>query len=100
MGNSETLEISELQSRYARLQLLYDVSNTIHSTLDAQEALGLIISEAVRVLRGTSGSVALVNPTSSFLEIQAAYQLPPNSSLLRLKVGEGITGWVALTGKA
>jgi signal transduction histidine kinase len=100
MVNSETLEISELQSRYARLQLLYDVSNTIHSTLDAQEALGLIISEAVRVLRGSSGSVALVNPTTSFLEIQAAYQLPPNSSLLRLKVGEGITGWVALTGKA
>ncbi len=91
--------LSELQARYDRLSLLYHVGNVIHSTLDAQEALQLILSEAVRVMRASSGSVVLVNPTSNFLEIQASQGLPSNAADLKLRVGEGITGWVARAGK-
>ena len=43
-------------SRYERLQLLYQVSNVIHSTLEPQEALQLIVSEAVRLMHASSGS--------------------------------------------
>ena len=92
-------ELSKLKSRYERLSLLYQVSNVIHSTLDSQEALQLIVSEAVRLTRAASGSVALINPTSGFLEIHASQNLPTSSSRLKLRVGEGITGWVARTGK-
>jgi signal transduction histidine kinase len=92
-------ELSKLMSRYERLSLLYQVSNVIHSTLDSQEALQLIVSEAVRLTRAASGSVALINPTSGFLEIHASQNLPTSSSRLKLRVGEGITGWVARTGK-
>jgi signal transduction histidine kinase len=88
-----------LQGRYERLNLLYHVGNVIHSTLDPQEALQLIVSEAVRVMRASSGSVVLINPTSNFLEIQASKGLPPNASELKLRVGEGITGWVARVGQ-
>lgn len=86
--------------RYERLRLLYQVSNVIHSTLDSQEALERIIREAVRVMRASSGSVVLLNPHTGFLEIQAANGLPVNAKSLRLRMGEGITGWVARTGKA
>lgn len=89
----------ELEKRFERLHLLYEVSNVIHSTLDPQQALDLIIREAVRVTRASSGSVALINPTNGFLEIEAASGLPEQSRALRLRVGEGITGWVARTGK-
>ena len=41
----------------------------------------------------------LINPTSGFLEIQASEGLPPNAAELKLRVGEGVTGWVARTGK-
>jgi signal transduction histidine kinase len=92
-------ELSKLKSRYERLSLLYQVSNVIHSTLDSQEALQLIVSEAVRLMRAASGSVALINPTSGFLEIHASQNLPTSSSRLKLRVGEGITGWVARAGK-
>ena len=92
-------DLSKLMSRYERLSLLYQVSNVIHSTLDSQEALQLIVSEAVRLTRAASGSVALINPTSGFLEIHASQNLPTSSSRLKLRVGEGITGWVARTGK-
>jgi signal transduction histidine kinase len=86
-------------SRYERLQLLYQVSNVIHSTLEPQEALQLIVSEAVRLMHASSGSVVLINPTSDFLEIHASQNLPAAATRLKLRVGEGITGWVARTGK-
>jgi signal transduction histidine kinase len=93
-------ELDELRERYARLNALYQVSNILHSSLDHQEALQIIIREAVRLMRASSGSAVLINPTNGFLEIQAAENLPANASRLKLKVGEGITGWVARTGKS
>jgi signal transduction histidine kinase len=90
---------SKLVLRYERLNLLYQVSNVIHSTLEPQEALQLIVSEAVRITRASSGSVILINPTSGLLEIHASKGLPPKAARLQLRMGEGITGWVARTGK-
>jgi len=78
---------------------LYLVSKVIHSTLDQQEALDLIIREAVRLVNATTGSLVLINPINGFLEIQAAYGLPKGTEL-KLRVGEGITGWVAQQGKS
>lgn len=92
-------ELAELKARYDRLNLLHQVGNIIHSTLDPQEALQLIIREAVRLMRASSGSVILINPTNGFLEIHASHGLPERAAELRLRVGEGITGWVARTGK-
>jgi signal transduction histidine kinase len=91
--------LKQLQARYDRLTRLYHVGNVIHSTLEPQEALQLITAEAVRLMDESSGSVVLINPTSGFLEIQAAQGLPRNAAELKLRVGEGITGWVARTGK-
>jgi signal transduction histidine kinase len=79
-------------------EILYQVSEAIHATLDSQQALDLIVSEAVRITRAASGSVALINPTNGCLEIQASRGLPSEAQGLRLCVGEGVTGWVAQTG--
>ena len=92
-------EYAELKRSYERLHVLYQVNNVIHSTLEPQRALELIIGEAVRIMRATSGSIVLINPTNGFLEIEAAVGLPESGKALRLKVGEGLTGWVARLGK-
>ena len=92
-------ELAELKSRFDRLNLLHQVGQVIHSTLDPQEALALIVREAVRVVRASSGSVALVNPTTRMLEIHASQGLPRTAAELKLRVGEGVTGWVARSGK-
>jgi signal transduction histidine kinase len=94
---SEELPTSKLSPE--RLSLLYQVSNVIHSTLDSQEALQLIVSEAVRVMRASSGSLVLVNPATNILDILAAQNLSSAARKLKLRVGEGITGWVARHGK-
>jgi len=91
--------LAELQARYDRLNLLYQVGNVIHATLEPQEALQLILNQAVELMRAASGSIALINPTNGLLEIHAAKGLPANATELKLPVGEGITGWVARTGQ-
>ena len=92
-------QLEKLKKRHERLQLLYQVSNVIHSTLEAQEALQLIVSEAVRLMKASSGSVVLINPTTGLLEISASQNLPSAATKLKLRVGEGVTGWVARHGK-
>ena len=91
-------ELNQLQARFERLNQLYQVSQVIHSTLDPQKALQLVVSEAVRLVGGNSGSVVLVNP-GGMLEIEAAHGLPEEARQLQLRVGQGITGWVARSGR-
>ena len=92
-------ELAELKARYDRLNVLYQVGSVIDTTLEPQEALQLILNQAVELMRAASGSIVLINPTNGFLEINAAKGLPPNAAGFKLRVGEGLTGWVARTGK-
>ena len=80
--------------------MLYQVSNVIHSTLDPSQALRLILQEVVRLMRASSGSVALLNPNNNLLEIEASTGLPPEAAEVKLRLGQGITGWVARHGQA
>ena len=91
--------LRQVQARLERLQRLREVSHVIHSTLEPEAALRLIVTEAVRLVGASSGSVVLVNPMNGFLEIQASCGLPEQAAALRLRVGEGITGWVARSGQ-
>ena len=92
--------ISELQARVERLEVLARVSVSLHSTLEAREGLRLLLGEAIRLLGAQSGTVCLINPTTGFVEIEAARGLSGHAPELRLRIGEGITGWVARTGRA
>lgn len=93
-AQSETAD-SKLQSKYERLQRLHQVATVIHSSLDPETALQLIAEQAVKLMRASSGSIVLINPKTQFLEILASQGLPAKAAELRLRVGEGITGWVA-----
>jgi len=90
---------TELRKRIQRLETLQRVSRVIHSTLELRESLELILAETLRLMPASSGLVALVNPTTRFLEIEAAQGLPPHVRSMRLRVGEGAAGWSARTGR-
>ena len=91
--------IQELTAKCDRLERLYRVSNVIHSSLDPHQALDLILGQALQLTGSNSASVSLVNPTTGYLELEAACGLPSSSAGLKLRIGQGITGWVARTGK-
>jgi signal transduction histidine kinase len=67
--------------------------------LHPQKAIQRILAAAVRSTRADSGSFILLNPNTGFLDIEASHGLSEKAARVKLRPGEGITGWVATTGK-
>lgn len=77
------------------LAFLYEVANSVHS-LELSQVLAEIVRIASAVTHGDSVLIYLVDPASQTLTLRASKN--PHKTLLTkitLKVGEGITGWVA-----
>jgi len=81
------------------IESLYRISSLVGQYEEPQEALEEILKEMVRVFDASSASVALVHPDSRELRIEAASGLPEDVRNFPLKLGFGVTGWVALHGK-
>lgn len=88
-----------LLDRIQRLEAVNAAALAVHASLEPKESLHRLVAEAVRLTGATSGSLVLRNPNSSLLEIEAAIGLPPAAAVLRLPLGKGITGWVAMHGR-
>src|SRR5476651_2284538 len=71
----------------------------LRTLLHPQKALDRILAAAVRSTRADSGSFILLNPNSGLLDIEASHGLSERAKRVKLKPGQGITGWVATTGK-
>ena len=84
-----------------RYELLYQVSDAMTSTLEPQAVLKLILSQAVDILSATSGSLILMDKEEpDILSIEVAHNLDPDKvESTRLRLGEGVTGIVAQSGK-
>ena len=70
----------------------------LRTLLHPQKALDRILTAAIRSTRAESGSFILVNPNSGLLDIEASHNLSERAKRVKLRPGEGITGWVATTG--
>src|SRR5690606_16538282 len=83
-----------------RLAILQEITLALNSTLDPRQLLDLLLDSCIRYTGATTGSVALVTDEGE-LDIVAQRGLGAEvRKEVRLKLGEGITGWVALHGKA
>ncbi|PTX99638.1 histidine kinase [Verrucomicrobia bacterium LW23] len=67
--------------------------------LDPQRAIRHILRTAVRITGARSGSFVVVNPNTGLLEIEDSYGLNRRVRKVLLRMGEGVTGWVALTAR-
>ncbi|QYY36039.1 GAF domain-containing protein [Ruficoccus sp. ZRK36] len=81
------------------LDSLYRISSLVSQTEDPREALELIIKNLLETLGATSASIALINPDTNRLEIEVYRGLPKSSEEIKLALGSGVTGWVALHGQ-
>ncbi|MBC2594744.1 GAF domain-containing protein [Ruficoccus amylovorans] len=81
------------------LDSLYRISSLVSQTEDPREALELIIKNLLETLGATSASIALINPDTNRLEIEVYRGLPKSSEEIKLALGSGVTGWVALHGE-
>ncbi len=71
----------------------------LRTLLHPQKALDRILAAAVRSTRADSGSFILLNPNTGLLDIEASHNLSERAKRVKLRPGEGITGWVATTGQ-
>ncbi|MDF2721050.1 MAG: hypothetical protein K0Q59_725 [Paenibacillus sp.] len=99
------LVMSELRRRKADAELqrtlqLFDVSLEINSTIRKQDLLQRIMDTSARIMNAEASSVILVDPEKGDLFFELATgEKRDEVREIRLKMGEGIAGWVAENGR-
>ena len=81
------------------IDALYRISRIVSSTEDPREALEIVIDEIMNVLPADTATIELINPDKNCLEIEVQRGFPKPILETELRIGSGITGWVALHGK-
>jgi signal transduction protein with GAF and PtsI domain len=78
------------------LDILHQISTSVSCSLDLDKVLHEIIDLVVDVTHGDSCLLYLLNETRDFLVLRASKNPHPRLiGKIAVKVGEGITGWVA-----
>ncbi len=78
---------------------LFRISSLTTRMDDASAALARILDVLIEHFQASSGSVALLNPDTGRLEIEIQRGLPDDYREVALRLGQGITGWVAFHGR-
>ncbi len=78
------------------LRILHQISQSISSTLDLDQVLRQIVDLVIDVTRGDACLLYLIDNTGDNLVLRASKNPHPRLiGKIAMKVGEGITGWVA-----
>lgn len=96
----ETQRIRELEQQIKRLSLFHEVGKAVASTLDLRKVLETIMAKINVFLRPDAWSLLMLDEKSNDLYYEMAAGAG-NASLkdARVKLGEGIGGWVAEHGE-
>jgi len=90
----------KIQKKACELSTLFHIGNAINSTLDRDRVLQKVLDSAIMLLDAIQGSLMLLDQNTKEMRILAACGLPPEiMNTARVKLGEGISGKVALEGK-
>jgi Nif-specific regulatory protein len=90
-----TLKITELAARF-----IEEITAAMNRLEDPEEILEAMLSDCIEATKADSGSIMLLDSTGEYLESRMVRGLSLAGGKLRLKIGEGVTGWVAKEGKA
>jgi len=83
----------------SRIEILQEITLALNSSLDPGPLLEVILDSSIRYTGATTGSVILIRDADR-LDIVASRGLGQNvQDVCALKVGEGVTGWVAQHGE-
>jgi GAF domain-containing protein len=97
LGNAAL--VARLDKRAQKLSAIFDISKALNEESDPVVLFQLIIDRAADLLGASSGSVIRVDHSSGMLYIEAERGLGQSvKGAIRLRIGEGITGWVAREG--
>jgi diguanylate cyclase (GGDEF)-like protein len=84
-----------------RLAILTDVVKTANSILEPRKVIELVVEKIREIIPSEAWSLMMVDEENQELVFEAALGAKARDvSALRLKIGEGVAGWVAQSGKA
>ncbi len=93
-------EITELKRQVERLSLFHDVGKALASTLELQKILQTIMEKISDLLQPDTWSLLMLDEKTQELYFEIAIGSGADKLKdVRLKLGEGIAGWVAQTGE-
>ncbi|HOO60649.1 MAG TPA: GAF domain-containing protein, partial [Candidatus Mcinerneyibacteriales bacterium] len=84
-----------LQKKYQELRFINDVMKTINSSLDFNETIHYILEVVREVLSATTVSVMLLDDEKKYLTVIDGIGDTREYIGERVRVGEGVAGWVA-----
>jgi serine phosphatase RsbU (regulator of sigma subunit)/putative methionine-R-sulfoxide reductase with GAF domain len=83
------------------MRTLFQVSLRLNSTIERKALLGVIMETAAKTLRAEGSSIILVDKDKQELYFEVATgEKTDEVREIRLRMGEGIAGWVAQSGKS
>jgi diguanylate cyclase (GGDEF)-like protein len=99
------MEREELLREMARtvdeLRVFNEIGKTLTSTLDIREVLGIIMQKISELMKPHNWSLLLLDEDKQELHFEIAVgEGADKLKELRLKIGEGVAGWVAQEGKS
>ena len=98
MGPEE--EVSELRRQVERLSLFHEVGKALFSTLDLQKILQTIMEKISDLLQPDTWSLLMLDEDTQELYFEIAIGSGAEKLRdVRLKLGEGVAGWVAQHGE-
>ena len=96
-----TSERHQLQRRLTQVNLLYEVSRAVSSSLDIDVILDFTTALAANALGGEASSLLLVDSETQELVYAISHGTAADTLRgRRVPFGEGVTGWVAQNGQA
>lgn len=91
---------SELQQRIDRLETLVDASLAFSATLDIDDLLNVIMQKAEQILEAEASSIFRIDEERQELYFLTARGVKGKEAKeIRVPIGKGIVGWVAMHGK-
>ncbi len=93
-------EILELRRQVERLSLFHEIGKALASTIDLQKILQTVMEKISDLLQPDTWSLLMIDDSSNELYFEIAIGAGADKLKdVRLKVGEGIAGWVAENGE-
>ncbi len=90
----------DLKRRFSQLTNLYQISKAISATNDLDKLLHKVLKQSLDLMGAESGSIMLIAEKEDELMIRAAVGLDKKTvEGTRVKIGQGISGYVAEKGK-
>lgn len=91
--------VSKLDRKARKLAAIFAISKALNDERDASVLFQTIVDRATELMGASSGSMILVDRETGVLRIEAEQGLGESvKSKIRLRIGEGITGYVAQEG--